>query len=63
MINKIHTEEQTETTTAISREVVEFTVLQRNVKELDERPWTFVSGCKRKATKVGSTAIVSGTVF
>ena len=37
LINKIHTEKQTEATTAISRKVVEFTVLQRNVKELDER--------------------------
>ena len=63
--------------TAISRKVVvkvyatilkgivdgfEFSVLQRNLKEWHERPWTYVCECERKATKVGSTAIVSGTV-
>ena len=40
----------------------EFSVLQRNLKEWHERPWTYVWECERKATKVGSTAIVSGTV-
>ena len=40
----------------------EFSVLQRNLKEWHERPWTYVCECERKATKVGSTAIVSGTV-
>ena len=40
----------------------EFSVLQRNLKEWHERPWTYVCECGRKATKVGSTAIVSGTV-
>ena len=37
----------------------EFSVLQRNLKEWHERPWTYVCECERKATKVGSTAIVS----
>ena len=37
----------------------EFTVLQRNLKEWDERPWTYVCESLRKATKVGSTATVS----
>ena len=61
--------------TAISRKVVakvnatipksivsgfEFTLLQRNLKEWHERPWTYVSECKRKATKVGLKATVSG---
>ena len=32
LINKIHTEKQTEATTAFSRKDVEFTVLQRNIK-------------------------------
>ena len=40
----------------------EFFVLQRNLKEWHERPWTYVCECKRKATKVDSTAIVSRTV-
>ena len=40
----------------------EFSVLQRNLKEWHERPWTYVCECERKATKAGSTAIVSGTV-
>ena len=37
---------------------VEFTVLQRNLREWHERPWTYVCECQRKATKVGSTATV-----
>ena len=41
----------------------EFTVLQINLKEWQERPWTYVCECTRKATKVGSTAPVSGTVY
>ena len=41
----------------------EFTVLQINLKEWHERPWTYVCECSRKATKVGSTATVSGTVY
>ena len=36
----------------------EFTVFQRNLKEWQERPWTHVCECYRKATKVGSTATV-----
>ena len=40
----------------------EFTVLQRNLQEWHERPWTYVCDCKKKASKVGSTATVSGTV-
>ena len=42
---------------------LEFTVVQRNLKEWHERPWTYVCDCLRKATKVGSTATVSGTVY
>ena len=41
----------------------EFTVFQRNLKEWQERPWTYVCECLRKATKIGSTATVSGTVY
>ena len=41
----------------------EFTVSQRNLKEWQERPWTYVCECQRKATKVGATATVSGTVY
>ena len=41
----------------------EFTVLQRNLKEWHEKPWTDVCECERKATKVGSTATLSGTVY
>ena len=41
----------------------EFTVLQINLKEWHERPWTYVCEYSRKATKVGSTATVSGTVY
>ena len=37
----------------------EFTVLQRNLKEWHERPWTYVCECLRNATKVGSPATVS----
>ena len=40
----------------------EFTVLQRNLKEWHEKPWTDVCECERKA-KVGSTATLSGTVY
>ena len=41
----------------------EFTVLQRNLKEWYERPWMYVCECKRRTTKAGSTATVSGTVY
>ena len=60
--------------TAISRKIVEkdvhatipkgivggfeFTVFQRNLKEWQERPWTHVCECYRKATKLGSTGTV-----
>ena len=40
-----------------------FTVVQRNLKEWHERPWAYVCEYLRKATKVGSTATVSGTVY
>ena len=40
-----------------------FTVVQRNLKEWHERPWAYVCECLSKATKVGSTATVSGTVY
>ena len=42
---------------------VEGTVLQRNLKEWHGRPQTYLCECQRKATKVGSIAIVSGTVY
>ena len=63
--------------TAISRKVVEkvhatisigivggfeFTNFQRNLKEWHERPCTYICKCLGKATKVSSTATVSGTV-
>ena len=41
---------------------LEFTVLQRNLREWHERPWTYGCECWRKVTKVGSTATVSGAV-
>ena len=41
----------------------EFTVVQRNLKEGYDRPWIYVCESERKATKVGSTVIVSGTVY
>ena len=41
----------------------EFTILQRNLQEWHKRPWTYVCDCERKATKVGSTAQVSGTEY
>ena len=41
----------------------EFAVLQRNLKEWHERPWTYVCACQRKATKEVLTATVSGTVY
>ena len=41
----------------------ECTVLQRNLKEWYKRPWTYVCECQRKATKVFSTATMSGTVY
>ena len=41
----------------------EFTVVQRNLKEGYDRPWTHVCESERKVTKVDSTAIVSGTVY
>ena len=40
-----------------------FTVHQRNLREWHERPWEYVCECKRKATKVGSTATVSEPVY
>ena len=40
----------------------ELTVFQRNFKEWQERPETYVCVCQRKGTKVGSTATVSGKV-
>ena len=40
----------------------EFTIFQRNFKEWHERPWTYVCECWKKATKVDSTATVSGKV-
>ena len=40
----------------------ELTVFQRNFKECQERPETYVCVCQRKVTKVGSTATVSGKV-
>ena len=36
----------------------EFAVLQTNLKEWHDSPWTHVCECWRKATKVGSTATV-----
>ena len=42
---------------------LKFTVLRRNLQEWHERPWTYVCVCERKATKVSSTATVSGTVY
>ena len=48
---------------AIMRNVLwvafEFTVLQRNLKEWHERPWTYVCECYMIATEVGSTATLS----
>ena len=41
----------------------EFAVFQRNLKEWHKRPWPYVCECYRKATKVGSKAAVSGTVY
>ena len=41
----------------------EFTILQRKVIEWHEWPWTYVCECERKATKVGSLATKSGTVY
>ena len=35
----------------------------RNLKDWHERQWTYVCECLRKATKVGLTATVSGTVY
>ena len=35
----------------------------RNLKDWHERQWTYVCECLRKATKVGLTATVSGTVI
>ena len=37
----------------------ELTVFQRNFKDWQERPETYVCVCERKVTKVGSTATVS----
>ena len=42
---------------------LEFTVFQRNLKEWQERSWTYVCECWMNLTKVGSTATVSGTVY
>ena len=42
----------------------DITVLQWNLKEWHERPWTYVCECYlMKGTKVGSTATVSRTVY
>ena len=41
----------------------EFTLLQRNLKEWQERPWRYVGVRLRSVTKVGLTATVSGTVY
>ena len=41
----------------------EFTVLQRNLKEWHERPWTYVCECQRKATNLCLTATLSGTAY
>ena len=41
----------------------EFTLLQRKLKEWHERPRRYVGVCLRRATKVGLTATVSGTVY
>ena len=43
----------------------EFPVDPKNLKEWQERPWTYVYECLWKATKVGSTATVqsSGRVY
>ena len=43
---------------------LEFIVFQRNLKQCQERPWTYACECyKRKVTKLGSTATVSGIVY
>ena len=43
---------------------LEFTVLQRNLKELHERQWDVcLRVLKESNKKVGSTATVSGTVY
>ena len=39
----------------------EFTVLQRNLREWHERPWTCVCECSKQNNKLGLTATVSGT--
>ena len=41
----------------------EFTVLQRNLQEWHERPWTYVYNCLRKETIEGSAATVAGTGY
>ena len=44
----------------------EFIVLQRNLQQCHERPWTLVCECSKKATIVvrrSSTAAVAGTVY
>ena len=56
-------ERSSEKVPAIIRKVLwvafEFTVLQRNLKEWHERPWTYVCECYMIATEVGSTATLS----
>ena len=56
-------ERSSEKVPAIIRKVLwvafEFTVLQRNLKERHERPWTYVCECYMIATEVGSTATLS----
>ena len=41
----------------------EFTVLQRNLKEWHKSPWNVCLRVLKEATKVGSTATLSGTVY
>ena len=41
----------------------EFTVLQRNLKEWHERPWTYVCKHWREAAKLGLTASVMNSVL
>ena len=36
----------------------EFSILERNSKELHKRPWTYVYECQRKATKVGLLQLI-----
>ena len=40
---------------------LEFTVLNRNLREWQERTWTYVCECWKESNKLGLTATVSGT--